>query len=221
MRNKVLIKEIFKSIQGEGLYIGTNQLFIRFSHCNLHCEYCDTDFITDLKEYNATELSSFVNNIKDIHSISLTGGEPLMEADFLTEFLPLVNHKIYLETNGTLFFDLKKIINYVDIIAMDIKLESSSKNGDLFDIHEKFINTAKEKELFVKVVFDENIKEEEIIKCTALTKKYSVPLIIQPKMNGENLELRTDFINKVFYRFINLYSQTRLIPQVHKFMNIR
>jgi len=42
--NKANILEIFSSIQGEGIYIGYRQLFIRFSGCNLGCKYCDTDF---------------------------------------------------------------------------------------------------------------------------------------------------------------------------------
>ena len=109
MQNKVLIKEIFQSIQGEGIYIGTNQLFIRFSRCNLNCGYCDTDFKSDLKEYTKDELVKIVNAYKNIHSISLTGGEPLIETDFLVEFLPLIKHKIYLETNGVLFEQLKKL----------------------------------------------------------------------------------------------------------------
>ena len=87
MQNKVLIKEIFESIQGEGPYIGVNQLFIRFSSCNLHCEYCDTDFKTDLKEYNIEDLLCEINKYENIHSVSLTGGEPLIESDFLYELL--------------------------------------------------------------------------------------------------------------------------------------
>ena len=37
------INEIFYSLQGEGYYTGTPAIFIRFSGCNLHCPYCDTD----------------------------------------------------------------------------------------------------------------------------------------------------------------------------------
>lgn len=221
MQNKVLIKEIFESVQGEGLYVGVNQLFIRFSKCNLNCKYCDTDFKNDLKEYTEEELIKTVNEYKNIHSISLTGGEPLMEAEFLTGFLPFVKHKIYLETNGILYEQLKQIIKYVDIISMDIKLPSSTKGKDLFGSHEKFIKTAKEKELFIKIVFDENITEIEINQCCKLAEKYSVEIILQPKMNGEKLELETDFINKTFYKFVNMYPKTRLIPQMHKFLNIQ
>ncbi|HEX7575638.1 MAG TPA: 7-carboxy-7-deazaguanine synthase QueE, partial [Candidatus Methanoperedens sp.] len=36
------INEIFNSIQGEGPYAGTRQVFVRFEQCQLHCEYCDT-----------------------------------------------------------------------------------------------------------------------------------------------------------------------------------
>ena len=36
--------EVFSSVQGEGPYIGYKQLFMRFSDCNLNCNYCDTNY---------------------------------------------------------------------------------------------------------------------------------------------------------------------------------
>ena len=223
MQNKIYIKEIFTSIQGEGNYIGYSQLFIRFSKCNLNCKYCDTDFKTDLKPYNSIELANIVNNTKYIHSVSLTGGEPLLDVVFLSEFLPLVNKKIYLETNGTLFENLSKIINYIDFISMDIKLDSSSFNGNLFNFHEKFINVAIEnkKEIFVKTVFDENITEDEIKKIINLISKYNIPLILQPKTEGETINISSTIINDVFNKFNNQYQNVRLIAQMHKFINVQ
>ena len=38
------INEIFYSLQGEGRNTGQAAVFIRFSGCNLHCSFCDTDF---------------------------------------------------------------------------------------------------------------------------------------------------------------------------------
>ena len=35
--------EVFSSFQGEGLYVGQRQLFIRFAGCNLRCRFCDTE----------------------------------------------------------------------------------------------------------------------------------------------------------------------------------
>lgn len=223
MKNSVSIKEIFSSIQGEGPYIGYEQLFIRFSKCNLNCNYCDTDFKTDLKEYSITTLVEEVEKYKNIHSISLTGGEPLLDVKFLKEFLPLIKKRIYLETNGTLQKELKEIINLIDIISMDIKLNSTSKNGDLFSTHEEFIKIATEnkKEIFIKIVFDENITEEEISKCTTLAKKFGIQIILQPKMDGDVLNISSQTIDEIFSKFITQYENVRLIPQVHKFLNVR
>lgn len=221
MSNKVLIKEIFESIQGEGNYIGYNQLFIRFCKCNLHCKYCDTDFTSNLKEYSVDELLYEINKYENIHSISLTGGEPLLDTDFLKEFLPKTNKKIYLETNGTLFNELKEIIDYVDIISMDIKLNSTSNNGNLFEEHKKFIDIAKQKELFLKVVFDENITEEEIISTIKIAKENNLDIILQPKMDGDDLKISHQGITKIYNKFVNAYEKIRLIPQVHKFLNVR
>lgn len=223
MSNSTFIKEFFTSVQGEGAYVGYNQLFIRFSGCNLNCNYCDTDFKTDLKEYTAPELAEIVNNTKNIHSVSLTGGEPLTAIDFLLEFLPLINKKIYLETNGTMFKNLEKIIKYIDFIAMDIKLNSAAGSGDLFGIHEDFIKIAikENKEIFLKTVFDENITDEEINKTAALAKKYNLLLVLQPKTDGELLKISTEKIGSIFNKFNEKYDKVRLIPQVHKFINVQ
>lgn len=222
MENRVQIKEIFESIQGEGPCIGVNQLFIRFSKCNLNCAYCDTDFRSDLKEYTVNELLEEINKYPNIHSISLTGGEPLCDSDFLFEFLQKTDKKIYLETNGILYEQLSLIINYVDIVAMDIKLTSTTKGTDNFYAHEQFIKIAKKaKEMFLKVVFDENITDDEILKTVELAEKYNLLVVLQPKMNGDFLEISTEFINKTYYKFVSLYKNIRLIPQVHKFINVR
>ena len=85
---KIKIKEIFTSIQGEGPYIGEKHLFVRTTKCNLNCSYCDTDFRCDenSKEYNYDE---FFEELKsyDANVVSFTGGEPLLQADFIAEKL--------------------------------------------------------------------------------------------------------------------------------------
>ncbi len=223
MSSEVFIKEIFESIQGEGAYIGYNQLFIRFSRCNLKCLYCDTDFKTQLKKYTPDELAFEVNEHKNIHSVSLTGGEPLIETDFLLEFLPLTDKKIYLETNGTLFENLREIIHLTDIISADIKLPSATGLKDMFFEHSEFIRIAKEhkKEIFAKVVFDEKITEEEISKTLGLASTYDILLILQPKTDGNKLNINSECINDIFGKFVCKYPKVRLIPQVHKFLNVR
>lgn len=218
------INEIFDSIQGEGPYIGYRQLFIRFCGCNINCAYCDTEFKTG-SNYTTEELLKKIKtfDLESIHSISLTGGEPLVHFEFLKEFLPRINKKIYLETNGTMEHALEEIIENIDIISMDFKIDSSSKIGDIFMRHEDFIKTARkyEKEIFAKIVFDEKIQDFEINESIRLAEKYKVPLILQPKMDGNNIAVSTEFIEKTMKKFTARYLDTRLIGQVHKFFNIR
>lgn len=223
MNNTAFIKEIFTSIQGEGLYIGELQTFVRFCKCNLNCKFCDTKFLKDKYtiEYSAKELAGILLH-DEASTISFTGGEPLMEIEFLREFLPLIKpHKtVYLETNGTLTNELALIIEFVDIVAADIKLKSSTKQENQFEINDEFISVAKKKECFIKVVFDDKITKEEIAQTTKIAQKHNVPLILQPVMNKNNLLVSSDKLMDIFKIFYTLYPNSRLIPQVHKFLKV-
>lgn len=231
MTNKTKIREIFTSIQGEGPYVGVKQVFIRFCGCNLSCDYCDTTEIEnqDYLEFTPEELKNYLQdfNLKHLHSVALTGGEPLLWADFLVEFLPILknessNNKIYLETNSTLKTNLEKVIDYVDIISADIKLPSASGIENSFAVHDEFFKMAKkyDKEIFAKIVFDENILDDEISHCLKLAEKYNIPLILQPKTTGEKINFNQEKIFEVFNKFLAVQPNTRVIPQVHKFLGV-
>ncbi len=227
MTYKTKIAEIFDSIQGEGPYIGYRQLFIRFCGCNLLCDYCDTEFDKG-EEYSVQSLIERIKtfDIDSIHSVSLTGGEPLLHYQFLKEFLPelkQMNLTIYLETNGTLAGALKTVIDYVDIISMDFKLDSSAKIGDVYTQHDEFLNIATQnnKDTFAKLVFDDAVVDYELQECINLAKKYSIPIILQPKMDGNTIKVSHEKIMETFNYFSKKYHNTRLIGQVHKFFDIR
>lgn len=220
------IKEVFASIQGEGPYIGAKQLFVRFSNCNLRCHYCDTDFGGDCEEYTPEELIEIVEqfDLKTIFSVSLTGGEPLLSANFLVKFLPLLrahNQRIYLETNATLPDELSRVIEYVDVVSADIKLESATGMVNAFQLHDQFFEICKGRESFAKIVFDDNITDEEIDECIKIAKKYEIELILQPKMADDVMSITSVFAVATLDRFLKMYNKVRLIPQVHKFLSIR
>ena len=220
---KIKIKEIFTSIQGEGPYIGYNQLFIRFCGCNLNCSYCDTDYYDDENclEYSSDEFINMINSYNGIHSVSLTGGEPLLSVNFLKETLPYVNKKIYLETNATMYKEMLLIKPYVDIISADIKLESSTGLKNCFELHDKFFESCNGIETFAKIVFNSDITDIEITKCVNLAKKYTLELILQPEMIEEKMSITSEFASEILDEFLNHYDKVRLIPQVHKFLNVR
>ena len=218
---KTKIKEIFTSIQGEGPYVGYKQLFVRFCKCNLMCKYCDTDFDSkNTKEYSPDELVSICKQYPDCHSVSLTGGEPLADIKFLEEFIPNSPLEVYLETNGTLYNELRKVIDKVAYVAMDIKLPSCTGMASKFNEHDKFLEIASMQKTFVKIVFDSNITNEEIANTANLCSKYNVELILQPKMNGNVLSVTSDFMTDILNKYLAIHPKTRLIPQVHKFLNV-
>ena len=98
---KYRVNEIFYSIQGEGFYTGTAAVFIRFSGCNRHCEFCDTDF-SAFEELTAAEIVARAADFEGRHAV-ITGGEPLLQLDReLVQALHQEGFYIQIETNGTL-----------------------------------------------------------------------------------------------------------------------
>ena len=213
------IKEIFESIQGEGLYVGEKQIFVRFANCNLNCAFCDTEFKENLFDLDKTEL---YEKIKDYNAdlISLTGGEPLLHAGFIKEFLleykNKLNKKIHLETNGTLYNELSKVIDFIDVVSMDIKIESATKEKNRFLDNEKFLKCSKGK-AFIKVVFTKDIQKGEIEHILYLAKQYNAPLILQPKTP---IDVKTPFL-EIYNKFYKEYKNVRLIPQTHIFLQVQ
>ena len=217
----VKVKEIFSSIQGEGPYVGYKQLFIRLCGCNLKCAYCDTEFDSKYaKEYTIEEMKQIIDSHKDCHSISLTGGEPLLHTDFIKELAQNTDTPLYLETNGTLFEKLEEVIEFITYVSADIKLPSATGLKECWAEHEKFFEIAKQKELFAKVVFNSQISEYEIEKICELCKKFDIELVLQPMMEGKNPVIKSSFMEEVLNSCLKRYKKVRLIPQVHKFIDV-
>ncbi|MEG1579663.1 MAG: 7-carboxy-7-deazaguanine synthase QueE [Bacteroidaceae bacterium] len=94
------INELFYSLQGEGMHSGTAAVFVRFSGCNLHCPFCDTDHEEGLWMTN----EEIVNRVQayPARMVVLTGGEPSLYVDpELIEQLHRIGKFITIETNGT------------------------------------------------------------------------------------------------------------------------
>jgi len=221
---KAKIVEIFSSIQGEGPYVGESQVFVRFFGCNLSCKFCDESKKSEFSEYSKSELIEKIIN-EDETTVSLTGGEPLLQADFLKEILPVLKQrqmKIYLETNGVLKDSLLKIVDYVDIISMDIKLPSSTGIAPCWDAHSEFLKEASRKNVFTKSVVTAQTLLSDIEMAISIveTVDKNIPFIIQPVSYNGNIE-KVDLLDSFFDSAKKALNDVRIIPQVHKILGVR
>ena len=237
--------EVFSSVQGEGRYAGCRQLFVRFEGCNLQCRYCDTEnapgthlmcnveiapgarrFREIMNPVEAHELAAYINEFLQAvphQAVSFTGGEPLLQAGFLRELLPLVNCRRFLETNGTLPDRLSEILPLVDIISMDIKLPRET-GREMWAEHERFLRLAVEagKDVYVKLVIPGNLAEEDFDRAVRLIAdvESSVLLVLQPvtPVNGVPAA-EPGMVLELQQRALKLLSDVRVIPQTHRMMN--
>ena len=222
------ISEIFISLQGEGLYFGMPQLFVRFYGCNLSCVFCDTKPSSYKVLAGDALMSKISEYTKPYHSVSLTGGEPLIQADFIADFLgeykKFYRKPIYLETNGTLYRELSRVIGSIDIIAMDFKLPSSTKRASFWEEHTRFLKIAARKKVFVKAVITRDTAPGDILRMTETVKNVDrdIPIVLQPvtssehkkKVPQEESERFRDIVRKTI-------SRVEIIPQLHKLMGVK
>ncbi len=117
------VKEMFLTLQGEGVQAGRRAVFIRFAGCNLWsgrevdratavCRFCDTDFVgTDGAgggrfadaDALAAAAAQFWGDGTDLRYAVLTGGEPMLQIDHaLIAALHARGFEIGVESNGTL-----------------------------------------------------------------------------------------------------------------------
>ncbi|MGJ3626071.1 7-carboxy-7-deazaguanine synthase [Sphingomonas sp. MMS24-JH45] len=117
------VKEMFLTLQGEGVQAGRRAVFVRFAGCNLWsgreqdrasaiCRFCDTDFVgTDgLGGGKLADASALVAAVEDFWGegadnqfVVLTGGEPMLQIDdALVDALHAADFYIAIESNGTL-----------------------------------------------------------------------------------------------------------------------
>ncbi len=153
------IVEIFgPTIQGEGRFIGTPSVFVRFGGCNMSCSgfdvkyttldnkikySCDSFYASDSsfksqwKQYNANQLINQLNKIIPDYKIDivLTGGEPLLywkdlEFQKVLEYYINIGHKITIETNGSIQIDLDKDYHKDIVFSIGLKLSNSNEAVD-------------------------------------------------------------------------------------------
>lgn len=247
------LHEIFGAVQGEGPFVGFRQIFARFCGCNLCCRFCDTpesrnrlvtarieqtnggrDFEEVANPISAYQFHDFVSGLDSLpqHSLAVTGGEPLLQADFLATALPLVRGRlpIYLETNGTLPKALERVLFHVDFLSMDMKLPSAAGANPCFDLHREFLLMATEAQretgspnsIFVKIVITGDTEESELERAFRLTGRVdpSIEVVLQPATPVAEEVLPPAPGQVLSWQTLGLAhcEKVRVIPQMHRLM---
>jgi len=111
----IRVNEIFYSIQAEGPQVGMPAWFIRFSGCNLRCEWCDSTYAFEEGKEMSIEAIVEAVSANICNNVVVTGGEPLLQKDLLLLLKRLGHMNGYIETNGTIYDS--NLIGYAKFIV--------------------------------------------------------------------------------------------------------
>ena len=240
------VVELFSSMQGEGPWVGCRQVFLRLADCNLDCRYCDTPhtagetcrieddpgsgrFLEQPSPMALAEICHILQHWQQIapglhHSLSLTGGEPLVHGEALRLWLPELREylPIYLETNGTLAHALEPLLPHIDIISVDLKMPSVAGGSPLWAEHRRFLQLAWNLPGYVKAVVSEETPLSEVEEAARLMAEEAEhrDLILQPvtihgrpAVSGKRLMQLQRFATSI-------HPHVRVIPQTHPSLNV-
>lgn len=177
------------SIETMGLVDGPGIRFVVFlKGCKLRCLFChnpETWELNNALEISSEELLRKILKYKNYYTdggVTFSGGEPLLQAEFLLDILKkckMVNLHTALDTSGVGVGNYEEILKYTDLVILDIKAldEESYKQmtGHSMDEFNKFLNVCQKlnKKLWIRqvVVPGINDSEEYILKLKEFIKK--------------------------------------------------
>jgi 7-carboxy-7-deazaguanine synthase len=200
----------YLSIEGEGIHIGKPMTFIRLAECNLRCKWCDTKFSWSKGvEWRHKAILDRLEKIRCVN-VSLTGGEPLLQASELIMLLnQLTDYITYLNTSGTVWSTL--VFDKVNWISCDLKMPSSQMKSDPTVVH-RLAETYPEKLQFKIVVSHEDLP---YLLKTVKEIPMTIPVTIQPEYNSYGTSgavYLSEWVKTHLQNHVNI----RVLPQLHR-----
>ncbi len=206
------VNEIFgPTIQGEGKFVGTPSIFIRFGRCNMRCEgfgveyttptgeikkSCDTYYAVDpcfKEQWEKLSSKEIINQVSKLLpnykiDIVITGGEPLLywkNTDFqeLIKYYIQNGHRVTIETNASLDIEFTQEYQKNIVFSMSVKLSNS------LEPYKKRINTdtlsqisKKTRLSYLKFVIEKTTKENTINEIKEILKQIpKIDVYLMPK----------------------------------------
>ncbi len=246
---EAFVEELFLSIQGEGAEVGKTQLFLRLSGCPLRCAYCDTpeswtksetckvwlgdspDLIPS--QLNGQQILEQLDRIVKAHHVerqdlvlSVTGGEPLVQWQFLQNWLPQLDGKVMLETAGIWPQRLAALSAHLDMVSLDWKLPSTMLPSEVTANSSECLQALVESECeyWIKIVLSSQVSPgeldsalNEIVESSPGQRVFLQPLSERP---GAPSTVSAKFLQAALLRNQPLGLDLRVLPQIHPQLNI-
>ncbi|MFW5887443.1 MAG: 4Fe-4S cluster-binding domain-containing protein [Bacteriovoracia bacterium] len=229
----LIVNSIFLATEGEGIFIGTPQLFLRLQGCSYHCKNCDTpeswNFTQNTEIMGEISLETIVNKLSElgrwntfasIKRVSITGGDPLAKThrESLVQLCKILkNNNIYLNIEVSGHEIVSEVFKYFDFINMDFKTPSTGYTGNIQNIismNEQFPHKFQIKSPCTDFS-DLKFLEESYLKLKDKITQINFPWIITPAFG-----VNEDFPKKRFIDILNWNEKNagffRVIAQQHK-----
>lgn len=196
--------EVYSSHQGEGPFAGVRQVFVRLGGCHLRCRYCDTPesweraptwkaevepesgrFESRPNPADAAEVLALIDRYRArfrYHSVTFTGGEPVLQPGFLRALMLGVRERglpVYLDTSGTLADRLARVADLVDIFAFDIKLPSCPGVRMDWEDARACLELGRGRAAFAKIVVLQDSREDEVARAASIVPP-GMEIVLQP-----------------------------------------
>jgi organic radical activating enzyme len=241
------ISEVFASIQGEGLFIGTMQLFIRMGNVEAECQSIKqssdqsaensfwlrtlpgTRNVMGKSPITASKLFADLKKhypLQQFFCIAMIGSEPLQQMDFISEFLPMLrreNLKIFAQTSAPSVKNFATLVQLVDLLCLDLEvprkeIASNRKCKRLTDV----LELTRPSTTYLRLTVDAHESPHVLLSQLKQLPVSKHTLVLQPRMEG--LSHISDWDTGTILEWINLFAplfaQIRWIPQVHKLLRI-
>jgi 7-carboxy-7-deazaguanine synthase len=242
----LFVTEIFSAIQGEGALVGERQVFVRLAGCNIRCTYCDQPESLERRpgpcrievqagsrawenERSPLDVTSVARAVYGLasdlphHSVSITGGEPLFQADRLADLLgPLhdLGLRTLLETNATLPSRLRRVVDLVDYVSADIKLPSVDRQDVDQAAQRRFLELASTRRCYAKIVVGAATDEAELDQAVSMVDEVDpeMEIFLQPVSPFASVRQgpTPDQVLSWQARALRLHRRVRVVPQTHK-----
>lgn len=241
------LHEVFYSLQGEGLWVGAPQVFVRVRGCDLTCLYCDTVSARDLPGPanvalpdgsltldNPVPLATLLPWVDQwraavpLHSLALTGGEPLLYPEFVLALGQALAERalpLYLETAGHLPEALAAVLPVVGFVALDYKLPHTLAEPVDPDGFLRSAAIAPPETSFLKIVITSDTPPGELEAAVESLARVSpgLPVILQPVTGNTPCGGPPSPDQLLAWQVLasRHLSSVRVLPQCHRLLGLR